>query len=50
MTNEENKETLEIWSCDPKSIKPWTKEAEERLHKTLDKIFGKPADNAQEPK
>lgn len=48
--SEEKKETLEIWSCDPKSIKPWTKEAEERLHKTLDKIFGKLEDKVQEPK
>lgn len=48
--SEEKKEPLEIWSCDPKSIKPWTKEAEERLHKALDKIFGTPAEKAQENK
>lgn len=42
MTNEEKKAPIEFWSCDPKNIKPWTKEDEERLHVALDKIFGKP--------
>jgi len=39
--SEEKKEMPILWSCDPKSIKPWTKEDKDRLHKALEKVFGK---------
>ena len=39
------KEPIQFWSCDPKSIKPWTEEDKKRLNEVLDKIFGKEKDN-----
>lgn len=31
---------LEVWSCDPSAIKPWSEEAKARLNVALADIFG----------
>jgi hypothetical protein len=32
--------SLEVWSCDPKDIPPWTEEGKARLHAFLAEVFG----------